>query len=241
MRKIILFLGIALGFGMPSRGQQMPAGVMTASAPFQTGKLLVKENFGGDLSRWTAETPDLAESKIGIIGGKLVVDVAAGATVWLKTPLSGNVLITYTQRVIMDHGVNDRLSDLNQFWMATDPRNENLFTRTGVFSQYDSLRMYYVGFGGNRNRTTRFRRYDGNGDRVMLKEYTDQGHLLKPNHSYQITITVFQGQTEFFVDGEKWFSYQDPHPLTHGYFGFRTTEARHQIDNFRVYRLKAKK
>lgn len=241
MKKIVLLLGITLGCGIPCWAQRIPAGVITASTPFRTGKLLVKEDFSGSLSRWVAETPVMPQSKIGIINGKLVVDVAKGATVWLKTPLSGNILITYTQRVVMDHGVNDRLSDLNQFWMATDPGNENLFTRTGVFRQYDSLRMYYVGFGGNHNTTTRFRRYNGKGERVMLKEYTDPDHLLKPNHPYQITITVFQGRTEFFVDGKKWFSYQDPHPLAHGYFGFRTTEARHQIDNFRVYRLKAKK
>ncbi|USJ33555.1 DUF6250 domain-containing protein [Dyadobacter chenhuakuii] len=26
---------------------------------------------------------------------------------------------------MVDGGKNDRLSDLNQFWMATDPRNAN--------------------------------------------------------------------------------------------------------------------
>jgi rhamnogalacturonan endolyase len=225
---------------MPVSAQQLPPGLIPDSSPYQAGKLLVREDFDGNLSGWVPETPPEPRSRIGIVRGKLVIDVAKGATVWLKKPLSGNILITYTQEVVMDHGPNDRLSDLNQFWMATDPRRSNLFTRTGVFSQYDSLRMYYVGFGGNHNTTTRFRKYHGNGQRQILKEYTDAAHLLKPNHPYRIAITVFRGRTEFFVDGEKWFSYQDPHPLLRGYFGFRTTEARQRIDAFRVYRLEAK-
>jgi len=28
--------------------------------------------------------------------------------------------------------------------MAADPRQENLFTRRGTFSEYDSLRLYYA-------------------------------------------------------------------------------------------------
>ena len=56
---------------------------------------------------------------------------------------------------------------------------------------------YYLGYGGNHNSTTRFRRYDGDESGItnpkarpaILKEYTDAGHLRKPNHWYHIKIT----------------------------------------------------
>lgn len=69
----------------------------------------------------------------------------------------------------MNGGKNDRISDLNQFWMANDPNNYNLFTRNGVFEAYDSLQLYYVGMGGNSNTTTQLRKYRGNGQRVLLQ------------------------------------------------------------------------
>ena len=33
--------------------------------------------------------------------------------------------------------------------------------RSGAFADYNDLLTYYVGLGGNRNTTTRFRRYIG--------------------------------------------------------------------------------
>ena len=33
--------------------------------------------------------------------------------------------------------------------------------RSGTFAEYNDLLTYYVGLGGNRNTTTRFRRYIG--------------------------------------------------------------------------------
>jgi hypothetical protein len=147
-------------------------------------------------------------------------------------------LIEYKRKVILDKGPNDRLSDLNQFWMATDPKNANLFTRTGVFAQYDSLLLYYVGFGGNTNSTTRFRKYNGKGDRVLMTDLKDKEHLLEPNKLYSIKITVYNGLTKFFVDDVEYFSFKDPEPLREGYFGFRATKSRQEIDDFRIYTLK---
>ena len=50
----------------------------------------------------------------------------------------------------------------------------------------NSLQLYYLGYGGNYNSTTRFRRYDGNEAGLqmkrmrpaILKEYKDQDNLL---------------------------------------------------------------
>jgi hypothetical protein len=205
---------------------------------YKKGKLLYKDDFDSGLDNWVSEAPDSPNSGILIEDGKLVMDVDGGTTVWLDKKLSGNILIEYNRKVIMNGGKNDRLSDLNQFWMATDPGNKNLFTRSGVFSEYDSLQLYYVGMGGNYNTTTRFRKYTGNGERVLSGEFKDKNHLLQPNKEYKITIVVYEGLTKFFVDGEEYFCFKDPNPLTEGYFGFRTVKSRQAVDNFKIYRLK---
>ena len=212
--------------------------VNTAPDQYQNGNLIFKEDFDTNLKNWIAEFSPSTTSTVAIKNGKLVIDVPGGATVWLNKKLSGNLLIEYKRKVILDNGPNDRLSDLNQFWMATDPKNKNLFTRTGVFAQYDSLLLYYVGFGGNTNSTTRFRKYNGKGDRVLLTDLTDKPHLLEPNREYSIKITVYNGLTKFFVDEVEYFSFQDKEPLREGYFGFRTTKSRQVINDFRIYTLK---
>jgi hypothetical protein len=97
--------------------------------------------------------------------------------------------------------------------------------------------MYYVGFGGNTNKTTRFRRY-GDGQKMLVGERLDAAHLLKPNHDYAVEIAVYNGCTRMLVDGEEYFSYRDPQPLTNGYFGFRTTWSRQTIDDLKIYKLK---
>ena len=78
-------------------------------------------------------------------------------------------MIQYEATVVSAGGPNDRVSDLNSFWMATDPRTpEDLFAhdRSGKFAEYNLLDMYYVGLGGNGNTTTRFRRYIGDDNRT---------------------------------------------------------------------------
>jgi rhamnogalacturonan endolyase len=202
-------------------------------------ELLFSEDFEGVLNQqhWRAEIEPVGESAVYSRNGQLILNTAGGVTVWFTQKLEGNIRIEYDWTVLVDGGKNDRLSDLNQFWMATDPRNANLFTRSGKFEEYDSLSLYYVGFGGNSNTTTRFRKYHGNGQKPLLKEFTDKEHLLKPNHKYHITIKVRDGRTTFSVDGKVIFDWNDTSPLTVGYFGFRSTASRHAIDNFRVWKM----
>lgn len=203
----------------------------------QRDKLLWQDDFNGRLKGYVLEYAKRPGNVIEDRDGRLVIDVDSGATVWLDKPLSGNLLITYTRRVEVGDGKHDRLSDFNHFWMARDPKNANLFTRSGKFEDYDDIDMYYVGFGGNTNKTTRFRRY-GDGQRLVLGEYLDAAHLLQPNRDYQVEIAVYKGCTRMRVDGQEYFSYRDPKPLTSGYFGFRTTWSRQTIDNLRIYQLK---
>lgn len=200
-------------------------------------ELLYQDDFDGELSNWKIEKEPVDTSDVYVQDGKMVIDVAGGATIWFKKKIKGDVLIQYERKVIMKNGENDRLSDLNQFWMATDPEDADLFTRSGSFRSYDDLRMYYAGIGGNRNTTTRFRKYPGNGERNLIYDLEDEKHLLKPDKTYLIQIMVRKGVTKVFVDGEEYFSYKDKNPLTQGYFGFRTVESHQKIDDFKVFRL----
>lgn len=203
-------------------------------------RVLYTENFDEKLNkkRWYAEIGPVGESSAYSENGQLILNTGGGVTVWFTQKLKGNLRIEYDWTVLVGGEKNDRLSDLNQFWMATDLETSNLFTRNGKFETYDSLSLYYVGFGGNTNSTTRFRKYHGNGQKPLLQEYTDAAHLLKPNHKYHIVIVVENGQVTFSVDNEVFFEWNDPAPLSEGYFGFRSTSARHAIDNFRVIRLR---
>lgn len=209
------------------------------SLPYSLGGVLYADDFSGDLSNWLAEG-----GQPQIRNGRMEVDTPLGSTVWFKLPLAGNVLIEYDVTVVSAGGPDDRVSDLNCFWMATDPAHpDDLFAasaqRAGVFKNYDSLSLYYVGYGGNTNTTTRFRRYGG-GQREMLSEYTDPEHLIIPNHTYHIQLVAYEGAAEFYRDGQRLFHYEDPVPLTHGHFGLRTTQNHLTMDNFRVRRILAR-
>jgi hypothetical protein len=200
------------------------------------GAVLFADDFRAPSSAYVAEYARRPGNVVEVRDGRLLMDVDSGATVWLDRPLSGNVLIRFTRKVVVEGGANDRLSDLNVFWMARDPKRDSLFTRSGKFEDYDDLAMYYVGIGGNRNTTTRLRRY-GDGRRELVGEYTDAPHLLAPNRDYRIEIAVFDGCTRVRVDGADWFTYRDPHPLASGYLGLRTTWSRQTVDDLTIQRL----
>ena len=191
-----------------------------------------------DQKEWVTEIESQGRGVVDAKSGRLMIDTRGGVTVWLNRKLKGNILIEYERTVLMEGKDNDRLSDMNQFWMALDPRNLNLFTRNGAFAQYDSLQLYYVGMGGNTNSTTRFRKYDGSGNKPLLSEFTDADHLLKPNRKYRISILLKDNVTSYWVDGECYFTYRDPNPLREGYFGFRSVHSRQVVENFRVYLLR---
>lgn len=202
----------------------------------QVGKLLYADDFSTDLSQWVGEFAPV-NSNISLKQQQLLIDVAGGATVWFRQKLSGNYLLSYRRKVVMEHGRNDRLSDLNQFWMATDPQQASVFGRNGSFAEYDNLSLYYLGIGGNTNSTTRMRKYNGAGERSLLRDLNDKKYLLEANREYRIQIAVYQGCTRVLVDDVEFFSYRDPQPLREGYFGFRTTQSRHAISDFKVVQL----
>lgn len=219
MRKWLLFLALLPG----CQGSETP---------------LFSDGFKHGLDHWRVEQQP--GGTVTTSDGKLVIADRGGCTVWWREPLVAPVTITYVAKVTSAA----RVSDLNCFWMASDPaRPDDLFAaghqRDGRFGTYDSLRTYYVGYGGNNNTTTRFRRYDGSGARPLLPEHdlAAPPFLLKPDHPYAITLVAgADGRVQFIRDGEVVFDWTDPRPLQRGWFGFRTVNSRIEITNFSVHR-----
>lgn len=178
---------------------------------------------------------------VAVRDGVLVIDDKAGATVWRREPLRAPVRIRFVAR--LTGGEDRRVSDLNCFWMATDPRSPDDFFdakktgRDGRFATYDGLKTYYVGCGGNGNTTTRFRRYDGAGARPLLPGHDrrEPEALLVGGKDHTIEITVdVDGRTTWARDGVVWFDFRDPEPLREGWFGFRTVWSRIEVRDFVV-------
>lgn len=200
-------------------------------------KIIYSENFKSDLSNWKVEFEKPDSSTIQIIDGKLDIRTSHGATIWFKPKLTANVMIIYDVTVIFNGGVNERVSDLNAFWMATDPDNDKEIIRNGRFTSYDNLNLYYAGVGGHNNKFTRFRKYRNDGFKPVLQEYTDSAHLLQGNTEYQVKIIVHNGLIRYLINDELFWEMIDTKPYTEGFFGFRTTQSHQQFDNFMVLQI----
>ena len=229
-----------------SQAAKSPA---VADKRFHAGKVLYADDFTHGLGEWRVEMESGANVPRGTVTAKdgvLDIDVPAGVTVWFRQELDGPVMIQYEATVISAGGANDRVSDLNSFWMATDPKSpQDVFAhpRTGKFAEYNSLQMYYVGLGGNGNTTTRFRRYIGDEvERPLLPEndlsvaqHQDKGILA--NRRQTVTLIADGGLIQYWRDGEKIFEMNDPEPYTKGWFGIRTTKNHMRVTHLRIMRL----
>ena len=196
--------------------------------------------FKNDAGRWILEAED-PSTIVKVNTNEIEIISPKGATLWLDRLMEGNTIIEYDARIISDPAFRDdkdniRISDLNCFWMA-----DRCGGFGGKFANNYALQLYYMGYGGNWNTTTRFRRYTGYPPStdstwlrpVILREYTDSAHLLKADHTYHIRLEAINGRVRYTIDGERLVDYVDPHPLTCGYFGFRTTLSHAVISNFR--------
>jgi hypothetical protein len=203
--------------------------------------MIYSDDFQSDDGQWKCELE--AGGIVKAASGKLDIDVPGGATVWFKPLLEGPVLIEYEATVIKAGGANDRVSDLNCFWMARDSRNpQDLFAvpRSGKFADYNPLLTYYVGLGGNGNTTTRFRRYIGDPViRPLLPQHDLSGaqNMIAPNATQLIQLVACNGVIQYYRDGKRLFDFEDPHPYTSGWFALRTTKNHLTIRGFRVIRL----
>ena len=213
-------------------------GVTTLAA--QSG--LNKQQFN---KYWTVES-ESKDYRVTFRGDTCELLAPKGLTLWRKQAMTTDMVVEYDAQVVDEGQPGDRVSDLNAFWLASDPQHKDIWSRQewrqGIFVRCYTLQMYYLGYGGNYNSTTRFRRYDGDERGVdsvayrpaILKEYTDGDHLLKANHWYHVKIESTGGRTRFYMDGQLLVDYLDPTPLRRGWFGFRTTLSRTRITNFQI-------
>lgn len=211
-----------------------------AATPFAgQGKRLHADAFH-DLKRWTieAEKPATVSTKDGVLD----IVAPAGFTAWFKSELVGPVAITYQAQAVSEGGSFDRVSDLNCFWMAREADGGSPLDRprSGAFADYDTLKTYYVGQGGNTNTSTRFRRYVGRaGDRPMLPQHDHSAadELLTPNRWTTVRLIADGPRIEYWSDSRRLFEHQDPQPYTRGWFGLRTTQSHLRVRQFEVFSL----
>ncbi|WP_338701749.1 DUF6250 domain-containing protein [Streptomyces sp. Q6] len=223
-------------FGALVAGAAAGALLPAATASAHGGRLVARDDFRHGLGRWFVELEQ--GGSVTASRGVLDVDVPAGATVWFRQRLSGPYVLSYTATPVSAGGVNDRVSDLNNFWNATDVRSpHDLFAtrRGGALAEYDQLTTYYAGYGANYNTTTRLRRYVGeSGVRPLVYDYTEP--LLTANEPNRVRIVSDGSTVQWWNNGRLVFDYTDPDPYTSGHFAFRTTWSHFRIEDFEVRR-----
>jgi hypothetical protein len=226
-------------FGALAAGAALAAlapGAPASAAP-RHRRPIAHDDFRHGLRQWAVELE--RGGTVTASRGVLEVDVPAGATIWFRRRLEGPYVLEYTATPVAEGGVNDRVSDLNNFWNAVDVRSpDDLFAtpRGGALAEYDHLKTYYVGYGANTNTTTRLRRYVGEaGVRPMVYDYTEP--LLVANEPHHVRIVSDGSTVRWWNNGRLVFDYTDPEPYTGGHFAFRTTWSHFRFSGFRVWSL----
>ena len=221
-----LALAVLLGVGCASR---------------TPGQLIHEIDFYNGLGLWHVEAEK--PGRISAANGVLDIDVPAGVTLWFKPRLDGPLTIEFEATAVSEGGPNDQVSDLNVFWMANNADGQHpvfAHERSGKFEEYNALKTYYVGLGGNRNTTTRFRRYIGDPVlRPLLPEHdlSASPAMLVPNRKQTITLIADGRNIEYRRDGERLFVIDDPAPYSQGWFALRTTFSHLRIERLRIRRL----
>jgi hypothetical protein len=216
------------------------ASVRTSADAPKLGALIASDDFNRGLDQWIVEVEQ--PGAVSAADGVLDIDVPAGATLWLKHELSGPVVIVFEATAVSAGGPNDRVSDMNTFWMASNkdgPAAPFAQPRSGKFADYNNLLTYYVGLGGNSNTTTRFRRYIGDPvTRPLLPEHdlSAADALLIPNRRQTLMLVANGSHIEYWRDGVRLLRYEDPSPYTRGWFAIRTVQSHLRIERLRVHR-----
>lgn len=193
------------------------------------------------LTDWRIEA-ESRDAQVTERGGVIDIDTPKGLTLWWRKPITAPTTITFEAMAMSAGGANDKVSDLNAFWMATNSDGSSVLSRrrSGVFAAYDDLRTYYVGIGGNRNTTTRFRRYIGvPGNRPILPEHDKAApaDLLVPNRWTRIALIADGRTVAVERDGQRLFTLDDTRPYTRGHWGLRTTWSHLRIRRVSVTHL----
>lgn len=208
-------------------------------APKTGARQLYADDFRQGLDQWLIEL-EQGRGAVSAADGVMTFDVPLGASAWFRPELTSPVEIRFTATAVSAGGAHDRVSDLNCFWMADDPRSPGDLIarpRSGAFADYDMMRTYYVGLGGNSNTSSRFRRYVGNGERPLLPQHdlSAPDDLIVANRPYRIRLIADGGRIEYWRDDRRMFALDDPAPYRRGWFALRTTWNHMTVRDFSVW------
>ncbi len=221
--------------------------------------LLASDDFRHGTTAWRIEQQS-ADTRIQAADGELDLFAPAGLTLWYREPFAGDyeIQLTATPLKASFPGLPDRVSDLNLFWNATTAEGGDPGARQadGALASYDALRLYYLGFGANGNRSTRLRRYDGSAARPQVAGYAEPSLAtaddrlgappgfarLKDGVAVRLRIQSRASpdntaELRVFADDQLVFAWTDPAPYRHGWLALRTTASHLRIKDFRVLRL----
>lgn len=223
------------------------------------------DDFRQGVTQWRIEAQD-PRTEVKAEQGVLRWHAPAGLSLWWHAPLKGDWAVRFTATPLpapesAGPKLAGRVSDLNMFWNASDadapaslPRS-----RDGAFKSHDTLRAYYAGFGANGNTTTRWRRYDGKGQRVLLDGFADppeaepgdrRGPMtpatrLSAGQPIHVQIVSRQPTPadpitlRWSANGHELFAWSDPQPLLAGGFALRSTASAFEIRDFQVLGCRA--
>lgn len=225
----------------PSRQFARLRGIVVAGCLLLSGCMAGSTDprpLGRSASHWIVQAEQAA---LVTFGNVIDIETPAGLSLWYARELQAPVAIEFEALAVSEGGALDQVSDLNAFWMARDPRvrGGSVFAkkRSGAFADYDDLQTYYVGIGGNRNTTTRFRRYVGEpGNRPLLPghDLQDAGNLLVPNRWTRVRLIADGRHIAVERDGRRIFELDDARPYKSGWFALRTTKSHLRIRNLRI-------
>lgn len=247
---VLMLLATSCNPPIWSRMQRRADAERKAKAQLKSQVLLAHDTFGQSLVHWTAEAEGQLELRYLDKEACLDIKTDAGLSFWYNKPLEGNIRISYEIQAVDQGEQLDRVSDLNCYWMASDPFNpdsimERSEFRKGAASRYYSLQLYSMSMGANENTTTFFQRFNGDYQTFrnemkrpdILTQYSDDAHLILPNRWYRMDLMVQDGRVKVLRDGEILVDFQDPMPLKKGWFCIRTKENHLRLRAFSVFSL----
>ena len=209
----VSLFGLVLSLSMNVVARELSPQVLgKGKGLFRIGERIVQDDFE-NLDSWVVQLQE-REGKAWVKAQDKVLDCFVpdrGCTVWFKEKLKTRVTITYDVLcpISKDGGKGLQPSDLNHFWMASDPEAK-LFDSarfSGKFGDYDVMHGYYASSGGGRNTTTRMRRYprEVKGEPVEHLALTERDgqadFLITPEKLMTVQLVAYDDVIQYIVDG----------------------------------------
>jgi len=219
MHRVLLLGVLLLGVITPCPAEEVTVGARKFSV-----KLLTQEDFSGVLNRWRFD----GRGRAWVEDGRLHMDAGRfESTAWFTEDMQGELLISYEAHILDPVDKNN----INLIFLTTAPDGGDVLNLpfTGSYPEYHKIPNYIWTFTGVH---TRLRRNPGF---EMVSE--DKKNIPKAHITYQLALTIQNGDIRCYVNDVVAHSYRDPTPYRRGKLAFRTFSTRLWWDNLKVYRL----